>query len=135
MGISITKYKVMTFAAGAFVAGIGGGFYAHYTQFIESASFGVQQSLELMILAIFGGTETFWGSIFGAAFLTLLPEWLRPLQEWRMFMYGIILLLMMVLRPKGIIDKRLIRFLAGSGFFRRQRNAGLGREKIEPGGK
>ncbi len=109
MGINLTQYKVLIFGAGAFVAGIGGGFYAHYVQFIEPGNFGVQQSLELMIFSIFGGTETLWGSVFGAAFLTLLPEWLRPLQEWRMFMYGIILLLMMVLRPTGVIDKSLMR--------------------------
>jgi branched-chain amino acid transport system permease protein len=108
MGINLTQYKVLVFGAGAFIAGIGGGFYAHYVQFIEPGNFGVQQSLELMIFSIFGGTETFWGSVFGAGFLTLLPEWLRPLLEWRMFMYGIILLLMMVLRPKGIIDKSLV---------------------------
>jgi branched-chain amino acid transport system permease protein len=109
MGINLTQYKVLIFGAGAFIAGIGGGFYAHYVQFIEPGNFGVQQSLELMIYSIFGGTETLWGSVFGASFLTLLPEWLRPLQEWRMFMYGIILLLMMVLRPTGVIDKSLMR--------------------------
>jgi branched-chain amino acid transport system permease protein len=122
MGINLTRYKVFVFAAGAFIAGMGGGFYAHYVQFIESANFGVQQSLELMIFSIFGGTETFWGSIFGASFLTLLPEWLRPLQEWRMFMYGIILLLMMVLRPKGIVDKGLVRALSRKFSFAEKEN-------------
>ena len=112
MGINLTEYKVLIFGAGAFIAGIGGGFYAHYVQFIEPGNFGVQQSLELMIFSIFGGTETFWGSIFGASFLTLLPEWLRPLQEWRMFMYGMILLVMMVLRPKGVVDSNLVRAVA-----------------------
>ncbi len=112
MGINLTHYKVLVFGAGAFIAGIGGGFYAHYVQFIEPGNFGVQQSLELMIFAIFGGSETFWGSIFGATFLTLLPEWLRPLQEWRMFIYGMIVLVMMVLRPKGIIDNALVRAVA-----------------------
>ena len=112
MGINLTQYKVLIFGAGAFIAGIGGGFYAHYVQFIEPGNFGVQQSLEVMIFSIFGGTETFWGSIFGASFLTLLPEWLRPLQEWRMFMYGRILLVMMVLRPKGVVDSNLVRAVA-----------------------
>jgi branched-chain amino acid transport system permease protein len=112
MGINLTQYKVLVFGAGAFIAGIGGGFYAHYVQFIEPGNFGVQQSLEVMIFSIFGGTETFWGSIFGASFLTLLPEWLRPLQEWRMFMYGMILLVMMVLRPKGVVDSNLVRAAA-----------------------
>lgn len=112
MGINLTKYKVLTFAGGAFIAGMGGGFYAHYARFIESANFGIGQTLELMIFAIFGGTETLWGPILGTAFLTLLPEWLRPLQEWRMFMYGLVLLAMMVLRPKGVIDKSLVRGVA-----------------------
>ena len=125
MGINLTQYKVLIFGAGAFVAGIGGGFYAHYVQFIEPGNFGVQQSLELMIFSIFGGTETLWGSVFGAAFLTLLPEWLRPLQEWRMFMYGIILLLMMVLRPIGVIDKRLVRAVAEKLNFVERKKSGL----------
>jgi branched-chain amino acid transport system permease protein len=126
MGINLTRYKVLVFGAGAFIAGIGGGFYAHYVQFIEPGNFGIQQSLELMIYSIFGGTETLWGSIFGAAFLTLLPEWLRSLQEWRMFMYGIILLLMMVLRPTGIIDKRLMRAIAERLSFAGKKKSTLG---------
>jgi branched-chain amino acid transport system permease protein len=128
MGINLTQYKVLVFGAGAFIAGIGGGFYAHYVQFIEPGNFGVAQSLELMIYSIFGGTETLWGSVFGAAFLTLLPEWLRPLQEWRMFMYGIILLLMMVLRPKGVIDNSLVRAVTQKFSFAQK-------EKLRPGEK
>jgi branched-chain amino acid transport system permease protein len=128
MGINLTQYKVLIFGAGAFVAGIGGGFYAHYVQFIEPGNFGVQQSLELMIYSIFGGAETLWGSIFGASFLTLLPEWLRPLQEWRMFMYGLVLLLMMVLRPKGVIDKSLVRAVTQKFSFAQK-------EKLKSGGK
>ncbi len=111
MGINLTKYKIFTFSMGAMIAGIGGGFYAHYTQFIEPGNFGMNQTLEIVIFSIFGGTETFWGSVFGASFLTLLPEWLRPLKEWRMFIYGLVLLFMMVIRPKGVVDKSIVRTL------------------------
>jgi len=112
MGINLTRNKIFAFAMGASIAGIGGGFYAHYAQFIDSGSFGIPQALEIMIFSIFGGIETFWGSIFGASILTILPEWLRPLKEWRLFFYGFILLLMMILRPRGIIDKHLVGSLA-----------------------
>ena len=130
MGINLTQYKVVVFASGAFVAGLGGGFYAHYVQYIEPANFGVHQSLELMIFCVFGGVESYWGSIFGASFLTFLPESLRFLQEWRMFMYGIVLVLMMVLRPRGIVDKRLLKALGGLFSFEKKRSERL---PAEPG--
>lgn len=101
MGINLTRNKIFAFAMGASIAGIGGGFYAHYAQFIDPGSFGIPQALEIMIF-----------SIFGASILTILPEWLRPLKEWRLFFYGFILLSMMILRPRGVIDKHLVGLLA-----------------------
>jgi branched-chain amino acid transport system permease protein len=56
------------------------------------------------VFTIFGGIQIFWGPIFGAFVLTLVPEFLRVIQEWRMELYGALLILMMIVRPQGIIS-------------------------------
>ena len=69
--------------------------------------------MEILIFAVFGGSEILWGPVFGASFLTLMPELLRGLSEYRYMIYGIILVLMMIFRPQGLIDANLIHWLKG----------------------
>jgi branched-chain amino acid transport system permease protein len=103
MGINITYVKLLAFTLGAFWAGIGGGIFAHYQEYIEPLMFDVMHSVEFIVFTIFGGIQIFWGPIFGALVLTILPEFLRVIQEWRMELYGAILILMMIVRPQGVI--------------------------------
>jgi len=104
IGVNITAIKLTAFASGAFIAGIGGGIFAHYQEYIEPLMFDVMHAVELIVFTIFGGIQIFWGPIFGAFALTLVPEFLRFIQEWRMEMYGALLIVMMILRPQGIIS-------------------------------
>jgi branched-chain amino acid transport system permease protein len=66
--------------------------------------FDVMHAVEFIVFTIFGGIQIFWGPIFGALVLTLVPEFLRVIQEWRMELYGALLIIMMIVRPQGIIS-------------------------------
>jgi len=103
IGVDIVSAKLTAFSVGAFIAGIGGGIFAHYEEYIEPLMFGVMHSIEFIIFTIFGGIQIFWGPIFGAFILTFIPEFLRAIQEWRMELYGAILIVMMIVRPVGVI--------------------------------
>ncbi len=65
--------------------------------------FDVMHAVEFIVFTIFGGIQIFWGPIFGALVLTLVPEFLRVIQEWRMELYGALLIIMMIIRPQGVI--------------------------------
>lgn len=111
-GVNITAIKLKAFTAGAFIAGIGGGILAHFQEFIEPLMFGVMHSVEYIVFAIFGGVQIFWGPIFGAFVLTFMPEFFREIQAWRMELYGLLLIVMMILKPEGVITHDTVRFLA-----------------------
>jgi branched-chain amino acid transport system permease protein len=113
LGINITKFKVISFGLGAMAAGLGGALYAHYALFIDSNNFGFHRSIEMVIFAIFGGINTLWGPIIGAAILTVVPEVLRFIQEWRMMFYGFMIVLLMTFRPQGLITKYTFKGLLG----------------------
>jgi branched-chain amino acid transport system permease protein len=112
MGISTTYYKVLTFSQGACLSGFAGALFAHVTGYISPADFTYHRAVEILVFAVFGGSEILWGPIFGASFLTVMPELLRSLSEYRYMIYGIVLVLMMVFRPQGFLDAGLIsRFM------------------------
>lgn len=117
IGVDVTRAKLVSFTVGAGVAGMAGALWAHYVQFIEPEEFGFARSVMPFTFVVVGGIETFWGAIVGAAVLTLLPEWLRFLKEWRLALYGLAMLAVMIVRPQGLIDHRLLgamrRWLTG----------------------
>lgn len=105
MGVNLTRLKLLAFALGAFIAGVGGALYAHYALFIESDSFGFERSIEIFIFVVFGGIENIWGPLVGALILTVMPEFFRAIQEWRLVFYGCLLIGMMIIRPDGLIGR------------------------------
>lgn len=107
-GIDVVKAKLIAFGLGAFIAGIGGGLYAHYVLYIDSTKFGFLLAVEFFVFVVFGGTTIFWGSIVGATLLTLIPEIFRFLKDWRMIFYGLMIVVLMIVRPQGLIDKKLL---------------------------
>jgi branched-chain amino acid transport system permease protein len=117
MGIDVTRAKLASFTVGAVVAGLAGALWAHYVQFIEPEEFGFGRSVMPFTFVVVGGLQTFWGSLVGASVLTLLPEWLRFLKEWRLALYGVAMLAVMIVRPQGLVDHRLVeavrRFIPG----------------------
>jgi branched-chain amino acid transport system permease protein len=113
MGIHTTYYKILTFSMGALLAGFAGALFAHVTGYISPADFTYHRAVEILVFAVFGGSEVLWGPVFGALFLTVMPEMLRGLSEYRYFIYGTILVVMMVFRPQGVLDQPLLDRLRG----------------------
>jgi branched-chain amino acid transport system permease protein len=102
MGINTTKYKVTAFVVGAFFAGIAGGLYAHSKQFITPGGFNFMESIAIVVMVILGGMGNTPGVILAAVLLTVLPEVLRPVAEYRMILYSLLLIVLMLTRPQGL---------------------------------
>ncbi|MBD7944648.1 MULTISPECIES: branched-chain amino acid ABC transporter permease [Psychrobacillus] len=129
MGINITYYKVLSFTQGAILAGFAGALYAHVLAYISPADFAYHRAIDILIFSIFGGSEVIWGAIFGATFMTLLPEALRFISEYRYMIYGIILILLMAFRPQGIIDVPVLNWLKRTFTFKRRDSNGIRAKK------
>jgi branched-chain amino acid transport system permease protein len=108
LGVNLTSIKLLAFSIGGFLAGLGGGFYAHYALFIDSNDFGILRSVEILIYSLFGGISTLWGGVLGALGLTMLTEALRVARDFRMEIYGSIIVLTMIFRPQGLLTKQNI---------------------------
>ncbi|MCL2355791.1 MAG: branched-chain amino acid ABC transporter permease [Defluviitaleaceae bacterium] len=102
-GISTVYYKILGFTISAFFAGVAGGLFAHQVFFIEPLDFDFVFSIELLVIVVLGGMGSFTGAIIAAIVLTLLPEFLREFQLWRMLVYAVLLIAMMIFRPKGLM--------------------------------
>ena len=116
MGVNLTTTKIQAFALSAFIAGIGGAFWAHFTRAMEPVNFNVFVSIEFIIFVFVGGMRTYWGAVAGTALLTLLDEVvLRNITiagvELRGMAFGAILVLMMIFRPEGLLNRDPFRFL------------------------
>lgn len=113
MGVNTTQMKVRAFVISSFFAGVAGALSAHYIRYISPASFDFAKSVSAVIMVVLGGMGSMSGSIIAAVFITLLPEFLRDLQQitgvdLRMVIYSLALILVMILRPKGLFgDKEL----------------------------
>ena len=136
MGIDVVRLKLLAFGVGAMIAGLAGALYAHQATYIDSTTFNVMMSVEILTFVVVGGGSTFWGPAVGTASLSLLPELLRSLRdclellpvEWtsffpmnriydflcrfldfenakRLIVYGIILIVMMIVRPDGLLTR------------------------------
>lgn len=114
-GIDTTYYKVLAFSQGAMLSGLAGALFAHATSYISPADFTYHRAVEILVFAVFGGSEVLFGPVFGAMLLTVLPELLRSISDYRYIIYGILLVLMMVFRPQGLIDPALVARLANGG--------------------
>ncbi|HEX2897241.1 MAG TPA: branched-chain amino acid ABC transporter permease [candidate division Zixibacteria bacterium] len=102
MGINSTRYKVVAFIAGAFFAGIAGGLYAHFVTYINPSQFSFVKSIEIVVMVIIGGMGHSVGVFISAVLLTVLPEALRPIAEYRMVIYSLALVVIMISRPQGL---------------------------------
>lgn len=125
MGINVTAYKLLAFVTGAVIAGVAGGLNAHYTFTIGPGNYAFENAVDILTMAVFGGTSNLIGPTIGASILTLLPEVLRQLKDFRLAFNGLILIVVILYLPKGLWDPRRIRAL----WPRRTRKATAG-EKI-----
>jgi branched-chain amino acid transport system permease protein len=109
MGIDTTAYKILAFAVGAFFAGLAGSFYAHYTSFIDPHTFSFIESIIILAMVVLGGMGSIYGSIAGAILLTIIPEVFRGASEYRLIIFGLIMMAVMLIRPQGIFGKGRVR--------------------------
>jgi branched-chain amino acid transport system permease protein len=114
MGVNTTRAKVRAFVLGAFFAGIAGGLFAHYLRYLNPQTFDFNRSFEIIIMVVLGGMGSLTGSVVAALFLTGLKEALRPLQEltrvdFRMVIYSLLLIILMLTRPNGLFGTRELR--------------------------
>jgi branched-chain amino acid transport system permease protein len=136
MGIDVVRIKLLSFGLGAAIAGLAGGLYAHHATYMDSTTFNVMLSVEILVFVVVGGGSTFWGPLLGAAVLNAIPEILRALRYWlellpvewtdfypinraydllhdfldfenakRLIAYGLILMVMMIVRPDGLLTR------------------------------
>ena len=108
IGLDTTLTKVGAFGFGAAIAAIGGALFAHHYVYIEPGNFGFDRSIDFVLAVILGGSTVGAGSLVGAALLVLLPEWLRFLVDWRLAAFGALLILMLLTRRQGILDRPLL---------------------------
>jgi branched-chain amino acid transport system permease protein len=101
LGVDTTRAKVIAFVVGAFWAGVAGGLIAHYRSSIFPSQFQFDRSVELLAMVVLGGTGNFYGPLFAATILSALPEVLRPVAEYRMVIYALLLIGMMIARARG----------------------------------
>ena len=140
MGVDVVRIKLFAFGLGAFIAGLAGALFAHYSTYVDSVTFNILVGVEILMFVLVGGGFSYWGPLFGAMFLSLLPEFLRALRDpmelipvswtegapWnhvydavyefldfenekRLIVYGLVLIVMMILRPQGLITRSAIR--------------------------
>jgi branched-chain amino acid transport system permease protein len=104
MGVEASRYKVQVFVLSAIYASMAGSLYAHFVTFISPSSFSLMFSILLLMMVVVGGAGTIWGALLGATVLTLLPEYLRGLEDFEVLAYGAILMIVLLYMPRGILE-------------------------------
>ena len=134
-GVNVRAAKVVAFTVGGMLAGLGGAIYGHHYNYVEAQTFNVLLSIYILLYVLLGGTQTAWGPLVGAAFFTVLPEIFRQLaiemgSDWladsRFIFFGIFIVLMMVVRPEGVVTRTMQDRCAGYLSGRRARAVAAG---------
>ena len=122
MGVRVREAKILAFAISSFFGGVAGALYAQVNFFIDPKSFDIVKSTEILVMVYLGGIASLGGSILGAVIFTVLSQVLQPLGTWRMVILPLILVLLMLFRPRGIMGmKELPWFLPVRELFKRRK--------------
>ncbi len=103
MGVPVVRMKLAAFAIGACTAGVGGVIYAEQVNFINPPTFSILQSILILSMVVIGGMGSVWGAILGASLVVLLPEIFRGFEDYRFFVFGLSLVVVMIFRPQGLL--------------------------------
>jgi branched-chain amino acid transport system permease protein len=106
MGVSLPQVRIVTFALGSALVGLGGALQAHYILLVTPSDLGFFVSINFIIFLLFGGLQTLWGPVLGATLLTAIPEMLRFANSYRLIVYGLIIVLVVLWRPDGLLTRR-----------------------------
>ncbi len=135
MGNKAQNYKMLGFITGSIIVAFAGGLYAHYITYIEPAMFNYSKSTEFLTFIVLGGIGSNTGSIIGSTILTLIPEVLRnissELNELRMFIYGVIIIIMMIFRPQGLLGTNELTIAGIKRFIIKVKSRFAGKNKIQ----
>lgn len=104
-GVNLSRSKIFAFAYSAMFAGIAGAVYAQYMGLLSARQFGTTASIDILVMVVLGGMGSFTGSILSAIALTILPEFLRAIHEYRMILYSLALIIVMLYRPSGLLGR------------------------------
>ena len=116
MGVPVVRMKLTAFVIGACTAGVGGVVYAEQITFINPPTFSLIQSILILSMVVIGGMGSIAGSLLGAALIVVLPEIFRPLEDYRFFLFGFALVVVMIFRPQGLLPskRRQAELMAGA---------------------
>ena len=103
LGVNTSRMKLLVFIWSALYASLAGSLYAHTMNFIAPASFGFMFSIKLVTMVVVGGMASIWGSLLGAAVLTVLPELLAVFHDFEVLVFGGILMVIMIFLPRGLV--------------------------------
>lgn len=103
MGVDVRRGKIAVFTISAAFASVGGSLFAHYMGTITPDTFGIFASIDFVIMVVVGGLGSLWGSLAGAAFVTILPHLLGPLEEYKDILYGLIVVVVLLILPRGLV--------------------------------
>jgi branched-chain amino acid transport system permease protein len=106
-GIDVTRYKILAFCIDAFFGGVAGTVYAHYIGFISPENFAFIVSVVVVTMVVLGGMDNVTGVIIGAILLTILPEKLRAFEDFRLLIYGLVIVITLMFRPQGLFPQKL----------------------------
>jgi branched-chain amino acid transport system permease protein len=123
MGLGVRAFQIAAFTLGSALAGIGGGLYAHHFSYIEAQYFGISLSISIVLYVLFGGTQSVLGPLLGATVFTLLPEVLRASAQWRYVLFAAIVIVLMVVRPQGLVTGGQLRRLFSGFLVRKEKPA------------
>ena len=104
-GINLTYYKTLGFTASAFFAGVAGALYASYLGILNPSGFGFMKSIEILVMVVLGGMGSMLGSVVSATVLTAVPEMLRAFSDYRMIVYSLLLIVVMIFKPSGLLGQ------------------------------
>jgi branched-chain amino acid transport system permease protein len=110
-GVKVRRMEIAALTIGAGFAGVAGALYAHHFNYLEAQHFNVLLSTYAVLYALLGGLQTPFGPLIGAVVFTLVPEFLRSTDQWRYVGFGACIILLMLLRPEGLLTRRLIHEL------------------------
>ncbi len=129
-GVDVRTARVVAFTVGGMLAGLGGAIYGHHYNYVEAQTFNVLLSIYILLYVLLGGTQTAWGPLVGAIFFTVVPELFRKFaveigSDWladsRFIFFGMLIVVMMVIRPEGVVTRTMQDRCAGYLFGRRPR--------------
>jgi branched-chain amino acid transport system permease protein len=106
MGVDTTRSKVISFVISSAMAGVGGGLFGHYLMYLHTNSFTFIKSIEIIIMIVIGGLGSITGSVVGAVLYISLTEGLREFAQYRMVLFSLLLIIIMIVRPQGILGHR-----------------------------